>query len=200
MVKENIRTREDWELTELIRKEKDEEALKELCNRHSGIFISAVQKYGSPMSKTQKLDLLEDKELYIYDAACKYDKDRAKFSTFLNLQVSYLCKTQNTINRENNKFVDSDEILLIESKEERPDMILSKKEVLDNIWSLINKHPDKRAKIIFKERYLTTKDFKLKTWQEIGKKMNLTAQACIDLHNKVIKYLNKEIKKNEVKF
>jgi len=50
---------------------------------------------------------------------------------------------------------------------------------------------DKRIEKIFKMRYFDSK--KLKAWNEIGKKLHISTQTAINIHNKALEFLNKKI-------
>ena len=76
----------DKELTDNLKLDIDtEESLRELVNRHSGIFIGIVAYYipkGSPSGNRQ--ELIDDLEYHVYNASLKYDASKkTKFSTFL---------------------------------------------------------------------------------------------------------------------
>ena len=62
--------------------------------------------------------------------------------------------------------------------------------------SLINGPPDSRVKTIFKERYFGGERGKLNTWKNIGDKIGLSAQGCINIHDKTLTEFQKQIKKN----
>ena len=68
----------------------------------------------------------------------------------------------------------------------------------DNIK--LEKHKDKRLKTIFHERYFCGSKGKLKPWKEVAKKINLSAQGCINLHDKAVKELNYKINNEKIKF
>ena len=75
---------EDIQLINKVKNSRDENSLKELIERHSGIYVDMVNKYlPNSMEGINKNDVLEDKNFCIYDAAIKFDENKkAKFSTY----------------------------------------------------------------------------------------------------------------------
>ena len=59
-------------------------AIKELINRHSGIFISVANNICPHKDCVEFRDLIKDKDFYIYKSILKYDPSKGtKFCTFL---------------------------------------------------------------------------------------------------------------------
>ena len=65
---------------------------------------------------------------------------------------------------------------------------------------MINKHKDKRLRIIFHQRYFCGKGGKLKPWKDVAKTLNLSAQGCINIHNKAVKEISLRIENEKIKF
>ena len=67
--------------------------LRELIDRHSGIYMDIVNNYiPSNCNFLNKSDILEEKNYRIYLAALKYDEDKgAKFSTYLGNETKWMC-------------------------------------------------------------------------------------------------------------
>jgi hypothetical protein len=55
-------------------------------------------------------------------------------------------------------------------------------------------------KIIFHERYFCGPKGKLKPWKDIAGMMNLSAQGCINIHDRAVKELNQKIDNEKIKF
>ena len=53
---------------------------------------------------------------------------------------------------------------------------------------------------IFHERYFCGKRGKLKPWKDVARKINLSAQGCINIHDKAIKELSSKIDNEKIKF
>jgi DNA-directed RNA polymerase sigma subunit (sigma70/sigma32) len=71
---------------------------------------------------------------------------------------------------------------------------------VDKIFGILKKHPDERVKQIFEMRYLDPDYNKLTPWREVGKKLNLSIQGCINIHNQALPYIRKHLSKHEINF
>jgi len=192
----------DLALTELIKENNDEKALDELISRHSGIYVDMLKKFGFRcLTHNQVQDIMQDKDYVIYKAALEYDAEKAKFSTHLANKAKYMCLTQKTKNKNNRISSNFEEIQFYQKdKSFTPDKSCDINDSFNRILNLINKHKDKRLKIIFHERYFCGKRGKLKPWKEVARKINLSAQGCINIHDKAIKELSYKIDNEKIKF
>ena len=88
-----INNLEDQQLVENIKKnKKTEDCLQELIGRHTGIYLDIVNKYTQNGNTTNKLDLIDEKDYNIYQAALKYKSDKGtKFPTFLGNETKWIC-------------------------------------------------------------------------------------------------------------
>jgi hypothetical protein len=175
-----------------------EESLCELVQRHSGIFITMVNNYSPDPSSgilSNRQELLSDRSYYIYQAALKYDESKnTKFSTHLGNETRWMCL--NIYNKNKN----SKEVSLDPAYPNKQDGSISTEttidlEVLSKIISLINKDPDNRVSKIFKMRYIDGHKNKVMPWNKISKPLKLSIQGCINIHNKTIKRIKQELKK-----
>ena len=186
------RMEEDIQLINKVKNNGDEESLKELINKHSGIYVDMVNKYlPESIEGISKDDVLEDKNFCIYDAAINYDENKkAKFSTYIGNLARWKCLNiynKNTKypkicindNVENNSTCDS-EINFVEQQEN-----------LQRVYSVINDSDDERVKTIFNMRYNGGK--KLTPWKKIAKKLDLSIQGCINIHNKHLTEIKKYV-------
>ena len=83
---------DDKSLVESIKKEHDDAALRELMTRHTGLYMSMVNKIIDNSNPTLKNDLLEQKAYNFYQFALKYDPNRnMSFATFLGERTKFLC-------------------------------------------------------------------------------------------------------------
>lgn len=192
----------DSDLTALIREDNNENALNELISRHSGIYVDMLKKFGSNcLTKNQVYDIMGEKDYVIYKAALEYDEKRAKFSTHLANKTKYMCLTQKTKNKNNRLVSNFDEIEFCQKdKGYTPDESCNISDSFSRIINLIEKHKDIRLKIIFYERYFCGKRGKLKPWKEVAGILNLSAQGCINIHDKAILELNQKINNEKIKF
>ena len=192
----------DTALTEKIKENHDERALNELISRHSGIYVDMLKKFGyKSLSQNQISDIMGDKDYVIYKAALEYKPEKAKFSTHLANKTKYLCLTQRTKNKKNHLTTNYDELEFCQkdaSLNPRDQYLFN--DSFARILNLIDKHEDERLKVIFHERYFGGKQGKLKPWKQVAQKVNLSAQGCINIHNRAIKELKNRIKNEKIKF
>lgn len=188
----------DPDLTDLVKKEDDEEALSLLISRHSGIYADMVKRYGSKsLSINEIYDIMNEKDYVIYKAALEYDENKAKFSTHVGNKAKYLCLSKKTASKRNNRTLPFDSIEYCEeSTSLHPDETCERGESFFTIIKMINNHQDKRVKVIFKERYFGGEKGKLKTWKNISEQIGLSAQGCINIHDRTLKEFQKQIKNN----
>lgn len=192
----------DCDLTDLIKEDNDEKALNELISRHSGIYVDMLKKFGFRcLTHNQVQDIMGDKDYVIYKAALEYDSSKAKFSTHLANKAKYMCLTQKTKNKNSRITANFDEVQFCQKdKASTPDQSCNVADSFNRILSLIEKHKDKRLKIIFHERYFCGNRGKLKPWKQVAQKINLSAQGCINIHDKAIKELSYRIENEKIKF
>jgi len=177
---------------------KSDEHLRELVDRHSGIYISMVNNYSPDRSSgliSCKDDLLSDRNYYIYQAALKYDESKqTKFSTYLGNETRWLCLNIYNKNK-NSKEISS----------AKPDLnyvatdlheVSMKQEILDKIMAIIKRDPDQRIATIFKMRYIDGDKNKVMPWNKVCQSVNLSIQGCINIHNKTIIKIKKQLKED----
>lgn len=190
---------EDASLVKNIQnKDNDEECLREIISRHSGIYLEIVNQYCHDNDSQLKKDLLRDKDFNIYQSAIKFDETKnTKFSTYLGNEARWICL--NTYNKQRKRpTVEYDEVLL-EKNPEAQDYIqeLIDSELLDKVFTIISKNSDSRVYKIFSMRYITGRKNKVMPWKYISKKLNMSIQGCINIHNatitKIKDLVNKEI-------
>ena len=192
----------DSALPDLIKAENDEGALEELISRHSGIYVDMLKKFGmNCLTHNQVSDIMNDKDYVIYKAALEYDETKAKFSTHLANKTKNMCLTQKTKNK-NNKISSNFDDVQFSQKDNSytPDEECKINDSFSRILNLINKHKDKRLKTIFHERYFCGRRGKLKPWKEVARKLNLSSQGCINIHNKAVKEISLKIDNEKIKF
>lgn len=189
----------DLDLIQRIKKSEDVAyCLKELINRHSGIYFDVIHNLVPRDSMyCRRDDLIEDKEFNIYSAAIKYDPDRgAKFSTFLGNETKWLCL--NAYNKAKKKPVTSHGSPALEfvrefKEEEEIDISFIK-----DIYSMVEKHPDRRVGTIFRMRYDEGRRNKVMPWKYIAPNVNLSIQGCINVHNAVIKDIKRKLREEKI--
>lgn len=193
---------EDPELTKMVKEDQNQEALVELISRHSGIYVHMIKCFGAKsLTQNQIDDLLDEKDYNIYKAAIDFDESKSKFSTFLANKTKYICLTQKTLNKKKKIVSSYDDIDFSQvSSSLEPDQECSLNEGYERIINMILKHQDERVKTIFYERYFCGERGKLKPWKEIAKKVNLSTQGCINVHDRTLKEFRKKIINEKIKF
>ena len=192
----------DPDLTKKVKYNADEEALLELVNRHSGIYVDMVKKFGSKsLTHCQIGDILDEKEYNIYKAALDYDETRSKFSTFLANKAKFICLTEKTKTLKKNRSIDYENIeFCSSSKDNNPQEHCLEQESYSRIMNMIMEHKDERITTIFFERYFCGKLNKLKPWKKIAKKIGMSTQGCINIHNKTLEQFKNKLKNERVEF
>ena len=173
------------------------QCLEELIYRHSGIYVDIVNSYMKRCPyPSLRDDIINDKAIAIYNSALRYDKDRgAKFSTFLGNEAKWKCLNATNKNKKNNKYVEMDESKLSLDKikvNKCENNTKLEEEVLSFFDKELETYPDTRVKKIFRMRYSGLN--KLTPWRKISKKMKISIQGCINIHNAALKKISKNVK------
>lgn len=185
---------DDQELILSIQKDTNvNSCLLELINRHSGIFYDIVNKFVPPNSLVcDRQDLFSERDLHIYMSALKYDPERgAKFSTFLGDQTKWLCL--NTFNKEKKRNIDYKTVEEINKVNNLEDDDKIDIHLLNEIFFIIDRHPDSRVSKVFKMRYKDGHNHKLLPWRLIAPHVQMSIQGCINLHESVILDIKKKL-------
>lgn len=187
----------DLDLIKNIKNNQDNDALKCLINRHSGIFCEIVKRYQHFIAQGghDPKDLFEDKDVIVYQSALSFNEEKKiKFSTWLGNQARYHCL--NFMNK-NGKFYPAENDYIqsvIENKQDQKENFT--KENCEYFLRILKSLKDKRAYKIFKMRFFS-QNKKNRSWNDIGKKLNISTQTAINIYNKHIDFLKaKSIKDN----
>ena len=191
MEKEHWDNVSDNYLAERIKISNCEKSLIELIGRHSGLCFKIITRY-SRTFYANNLDINDtssDKNLIIWNSAKSFSAEKnVKFSTWLANQIKYSCL--NALNKKTkDRLVPTDDQILDvlrETEEENKNDNLF--EFTNNILSQLK---DARIKKIFSMRYST--DYKKPSWCVIARKMEVSTQTAINLHNRGIQILRKKI-------
>ena len=185
----------DISLIEKVKNDADLNSLNILIERHSGIYLDMVNSViPNNCDFLDKNDIIEDKNLSIYKAVMNYDENKkTKFSTYLGNETRWKCL--NLFNRGTKyKYLDindfSDDKNLSDNE-----MInkISSKEILDKVYSIANTHKDERVKKIINLRYNLGEGNKTMPWKNISERVNISIQGCINIHDRFIEEIKKEI-------
>jgi hypothetical protein len=187
---------EDLALVSMVKERPDNCSLelKELINRHSGIYLDIVNNYiPSNCAFLRKTDVLDEKDYRIYQAALKYDDTRgAKFSTYLGNETKWMCMNLFNKNKKH-PCVSIDEAPYIDHELESSYSL--DRDTFNKIISMAQAHPDKRVFKIFKLRYIDGDFNKLMPWQKIAIKIEMSIQGCINIHNNAIENFKLKLEK-----
>tara|TARA_R100000008_G_scaffold81831_1_gene65475 strand:- start:6892 stop:7497 length:606 start_codon:yes stop_codon:yes gene_type:complete len=196
MKSEKINNLEDYQLVNNIQEDKEADfSLQELIDRHTGIYLDIVNKYTQSASTTNKLDLIDEKDYNIYQAALKYKSDKGtKFPTFLGNETKWICLNRNN-KRKKESQVNIDDIKetdILRSKNEK----FQKEdfEIFSEAIKFSKKHKDKRVEKIFEMRYITGEKNKVMPWKKISEELEMSIQGCINIHNSAIEKFKIELK------
>lgn len=184
---------DDTTLVENIQKNNDELALKTLIERHSALCNSLYKKYSTPMlaSGIHVQDVIDEKDYIVYKSAMSFDPcKKSKFSTWLYNQVRYQCL--NCMN-ENSHYLAIDNDKLNYLIEKTIPIEKEYKNINEYIHNIIDSCSDKRVERIFKMRYSNDSNKKM-PWNKIAKKLKISTQTAINIHNKAIKLLKNKVK------
>jgi len=131
----------------------------------------------------------------VYNAGLKYDHTKnTKFSTFLGNEAKWACLNQYNKNKKY-LIADTDESrFMYENNMIEQDKPFVDEVTLNKIFNIIEHHPDERVQQIFRLRYIDPQYNKLTPWKQVSKKLNMSIQGCINIHNSAIKVIRKELK------
>jgi RNA polymerase sigma factor (sigma-70 family) len=181
----------DEKLIQYINKHQCNNCLKELVNRHGGMFFNIGKKYCTSCNLDLN-ELNDNKYWVIFNAAKTFNPNKgSKFSTWLGNQVRFFCLNYKN---KNNKLVtieDSNlEFFLNESiKKENS---TNKKENINNIVDLFNQITDPNTKNAIYYRYFYDKE-RILNYSEIAEILKVTPQTVLNWHNKFIKFAKKKL-------
>jgi RNA polymerase sigma factor (sigma-70 family) len=185
----------DLQLIQKIKRNNCEQSLLELYSRHQGICNKMLQKYCKVCYDigVSLEDLNAEKIYVVYKSALSFKSNKnIKFSTWLGNQMRYHCL--NTFNKQSKDIsMENENIKYIteNNQSKQIDNALLNKEKVDLIFNILDQMADSRVKEIFNLRYFS--DRKIQPWNKIGKKMHISTQTVINIHNKALSFLNKKI-------
>jgi DNA-directed RNA polymerase specialized sigma subunit len=188
----------DADLIENIKINNCSDSMKELEDRHSGICYTMIKKYYNSMSSVgvDPIELAKEKDYVIFKSALNFDASRnIKFSTWLGNQMRFHClncmnKNNTTISMENESIKNIMEKNQVMNCNSNSNSLLNK-DNCEYIFNLLDQLKDKRIVEIFKIRYFSDK--KTVSWSKIGRKLKISTQTVINLHNKTLKFLKNKL-------
>jgi RNA polymerase sigma factor (sigma-70 family) len=205
LISQSFPLNEDIELINLA-KNGDNEAIKSLINKHSGICVDTYKKYINLPNVAGFIsdEIISNKDYIIYNSAQTYDPSMgSKFSTWLSNQTRFFCL--NCINKYNKLIPvdDADLNFLIESrnKEENPNSLEkeTKEEVVEIIKQTLLEISNKKIKECINRKYFSSEG-RCKTYTEVAEEMNVTVQTIINWHKKFINLVKEKCKNKKIIF
>ena len=190
----DLKMADDLSLIQAIKSDNDENSLKELIAKHSGIYLQIVHQIVSDQSNVNKNDIIDDKNLFIYQKALNFDPNKnIKFSTYLGNEIKWKCLNIHNKAKKYEYCDINDQSEFLMDKDYTKEIL--NKEAIDFIFEIAEKNPDPRVRKIIQIRYKEGNGHKLTPWKKIAKVLNLSIQGCINIHNRFIKEVKQEIKK-----
>ena len=175
-----------------VKEEGDINSLKELIDKHSGIYVEMVNKHiPNDLEGVSTEDLIQDKDFSIYEAAINFDENKnTKFGTYVGNLARWKCLN---IYNKKIKFPQMNISDIFDTKVSEEDAIkkIEQREDIEKIFYALDNVKDKRAKQIFKMRYYGGR--KLTSWKKIAKKLDISIQGCINIHNKHLTEIKKYV-------
>lgn len=188
----------DVDLVKKIKTKSCEKSLKILISRHTPLCFTIYRRYHALLAANgvSYEDIKNEKDYIIYKSILKFDPTRkVKFSTWLGNFTRYYCL--NLINSKKKYVCMEDEKLnYYREKASEDDGVNDNKEIKEYTINLLNQMKDIRIKKVFMLRYFTESKQK-NTWQKIGKKMDVSTQTAINLHEKGRKMLETKFKSTQ---
>lgn len=194
---ENLYKLSDERLIENIQNhnEYSSESVEILSQRHGGLINNVYNKYVKYFCATgiNLLDLKSESQTVLWKAAESYKSDKnSKFTSWLHNQINYQCLNAfNAHKKINDNEVKFDNFNRLEKEEDNIDI-----NQIESIKEIIDSFEDKRIKTIFYLRYFEIEQKNRTNWREIGKKLDLSATMCINLHNKGLKIIKEKLNNN----
>jgi len=184
---------EDLKLVKKIKSKNCNDSFIKLSSSYENFYFSIAKKYTPALLKMgmSKDDIKSEQYYILYKAISSFDaKQKTKFSTwfcncaryhflnYINSNKKYVFSEEKTVDFFNNK-----DLLLVIDKNS---------DMLDYLNSLLSSFKDKRVYDVYKLRYFSNNE-KLTTWNKIAKKLGMSTQTAINLHEKARMFLKNKI-------
>ena len=184
---------EDLSLVKKVKSKNCNDSFIKLSSSYENFYFSIAKKYTPALLKMgmNKDDIKSEQYYILYKAISSFDaKQKTKFSTwfcncsryhflnYINSNKKYVVSEEKTIDFFNNR-----DLLLVVDKNS---------DMLDYLNSLLSSFKDKRVYDVYKLRYFSNNE-KLTTWNKIAKKLGISTQTAINLHEKARLFLKTKI-------
>jgi len=183
----------DLPLVEKIKLSNCNVSFETLSNSYDNFYFSIARKYSQTLIRMgmSKEEIKFEKDFILYKAIQSFDvNQKTKFSTwFCN------CSRYHFLNYINsNKKYTLNECFRVDTYFNKDILSVSDKntEMYDFLSSMLSSFKDKRINEIYRLRYFSNSS-KLTTWNKIAKKLNISTQTAINLHEKAKEFLKTKI-------
>ena len=188
----DIKFAEDRNLVLRVQQSACDESLKELILRHTPLCYKIYQNYLPLFIELGKVpeNFESEKDYIIYKAACSFNPAKAKFVTWVGQCVTYFCLNLLRADHRISTY-DSDTINFFIDKSAFEYTTIDV-DLRDYIMNILGKLKDKRIEVIYKMRYFDNPK-KNTSWREIAKRLDISIQTAINLHESVQKLLKEKL-------
>ena len=170
------------------------DSLATLIERHSALCYNVCYRYSASLigRGVDFDDVLKERDYIIYKAVLSFKENKkTKFSTWLGNFTRYYCL--NLINEKRNYCMEEKELhCRIDQKSLEDTDPNELKEFKEYILNILNQLKDPRIKKVFELRYFSESE--KNTWNKISKKMDISIQTAINLHERGRIILKRKIK------
>lgn len=206
-LKSNHSITDDLKLV-LLAKEGDNDAIKSLIDKHSGICVETYKKYLNLPNVSGFIsdEIVSSKDYIIYNSVKTFDPEMgSKFSTWLANQTRFYCL--NCINKYNKLVPVEDESikLIIENANKTNGAELESKkielnaEIMDLVKDTLSSLSNKKIKECINKKYFSQSG-KHMSYTEIAQDMGVTVQTVINWHKKFVKLVRQKCKNRKIIF
>lgn len=176
----------DIQLINQIKDKQDSQAVVELVNRHTGIYINILQRYASNPAFSHRAnvdDLKQENTINIYQWALSYNPDKnMKFGSYVGQMTKFMCKN---IMCRNAEFQELDETKITSTESEVTE-IAEVDSAIEDVKQEVLKINNPIFHKIFEMRHSNKKPM---TWRSIGNAVNMTHEGARKLYNKHINFI-----------
>ena len=169
------------------------DSLSSVIQRYTPVFLSMYSKFFYPMKESgvDPSDVLQDKDLIIYEAAKSFDLNKgSSFCTWLSNNTRYKClhlmNKAKKMSMLRQRIKNNNELSFNNFNKN----IFKVKELNVHIFSILDKLKDKRISSVYELRYFSGSKM---TWAKIGQRLGFSSQTAINLHARGAKALKRKI-------
>lgn len=191
----------DSDLVSSVKHDNCSDSLTELSRRYSAVCYDICKKYAPAVSSAgfDIKDLTDQSVFFVYKSCLTFNPDKkVKFSTWLGNFTKYQCL--NTINQKKTvNFSDEESMRIVienKSQDETNDSFRENKDLDEYIFNILNGLKDERISKVFKLRYFSGE--KKLTWQKVARKLDVSTQTAINLHEKGRLILRNKLESKEI--